>query len=883
MRKKKIILSALTLSMVFSMSTLTVQADNDYKPGYTIEKNTDFPNSDADYQVTFVYEDKDARDATKVELFGGFQFYQPSEVGEYDASGDNSSIPVYSPEQYKKGMFVAGNSITMEMEEVKEEVFKITLPLPGNQYYYDFNVYYEGSEKSIQIKDPINPAPGNANSGYDAGHSLLLVGNAENTAKGQEKIYPRTDGKNGQVEWVEYTAVDGSKQHLGVYKPYHYSPSKIYKTIYVSHGGGGNESEWMTIGSIPHIMDNLIAEGEMAEAIVVTMDNQHTFGGWNYDQIAKNLQECMIPYIESHYSVSKSADDRAFCGLSMGSMTTNQMVKMIPETFRYYGAFSGGSVDLDPTHYDVDKISGATYYLTAGCIDMAYNNKLGISSVDYMKMLDQLGIKYKFDLKMGAHDWYVWRDSYTTFAKDYLWDTNDELKPAGVTVEKNSSFKDVKDSAYQATFVYEDKDERDAVSVSVSGNLQFYKHDDVTDNFIKTGSAAGAQVYNVYEYQDGMFNTGYGLNGDSQSYDLTEVKEERFEITLPLPGNLYYYDYTVTYADGSTEKIQDPANRSEANPFNNHDSGHSLFYVGDENNTLKGQEKIYARTDDKTGSYSFVEYQAVDGTTQPLGIYLPHGYDSSKTYKTIYVSHGGGGNEAEWMGIGAVPNIMDNLIAEGKTAEAIVVTMDNTYFKWDYAKIAENLEKHIIPFVEKNYSVSKKVKDRALCGLSMGSMTTSTILQEYTDMFGYYGCFSGANMAATIKDADKLKNVVIYLTAGSVDMALKAPTDEGDVGNPGKTVGLAKTLDKLGVEYGMDVKDGAHDWGVWRAAYTTFVADYLWESEDENVKPQQPNEPQQPNKGNESVKTGDYTSITLFGSLLILSTGAYIYIKKYAK
>ena len=44
-----------------------------------------------------------------------------------------------------------------------------------------------------------------------------------------------------------------------------------------------------------------------------------------------------------------------------------------------------------------------------------------------------------------------------------------------------------------------------------------------------------------------MFNTGYGLNNDTAIYELTETKDERFEITLPLPGNLYYYDYTVTY------------------------------------------------------------------------------------------------------------------------------------------------------------------------------------------------------------------------------------------------------------------------------------------------------------------------------------------------
>jgi len=402
----------------------------------------------------------------------------------------------------------------------------------------------------------------------------------------------------------------------------------------------------------------------------------------------------------------------------------------------------------------------------------------------------------------------------------------------GVTVEKNSTGKS--DADYQATFVYEDTDERDAVDVTVSGNLQFYSYDDpAVQNFINTGDASKAKVYDVFNYKDGMFNTGYGLNGDSQSYKLTEVEDERFEVTLPVPGNLYYYDYTVTYADGSKVTIQDPANPSPKNKLNDHDSGHSLVYVGDENNTTKGQEKIYARKDQK-GTYSFTTYTATDGTKQPLGIYLPAGYDDSKVYKTIYISHGGGGNEAEWMGIGSVPNIMDNLMAEGEVSQAVVVTMDNTYFKWDYDTIAKNFKENIIPFVEKNYNVSMNVKDRALCGLSMGSMTTSTIMQSYTDLFSYYGCFSGANVGATVKDVDLLKDVTIYLTAGNVDMALMNNSYGQE--NDRTTNGLRNKLDQLGVNYTFDTKGGAHDWGVWRDELTTFTKDFLWDAQDLTLK-----------------------------------------------
>ena len=43
---------------------------------------------------------------------------------------------------------------------------------------------------------------------------------------------------------------------------------------------------------------------------------------------------------------------------------------------------------------------------------------------------------------------------------------------------------------------------------------------------------------------------------------------------------------------------------------------------------------------------------------------------------------------------------MDNLIAEGKTKEAILVMMNNSVYGWDFANIAKNCEEAIIPFIE---------------------------------------------------------------------------------------------------------------------------------------------------------------------------------------
>ena len=97
----------------------------------------------------------------------------------------------------------------------------------------------------------------------------------------------------------------------------------------------------------------------------------------------------------------------------------------------------------------------------------------------------------------------------------------------------------------------------------------------------------------------------------------------------------------------------------------------------------------------KTGTVTYQSYTDIDGTVQSAGIYLPAGYDRTKEYPLIIASHGGGGNECEWFTLGNLNHMMDNLIAQGRTREAIVVTPNNAVYQWafddwDFEKIAEN-------------------------------------------------------------------------------------------------------------------------------------------------------------------------------------------------
>lgn len=63
------------------------------------------------------------------------------------------------------------------------------------------------------------------------------------------------------------------------------------------------------------------------------------------------------------------------------------------------------------------------------------------------------------------------------------------------------------------------------------------------------------------------------------------------------------------------------------------------------------------------------------GTLRNCWVYTPPGYEENldKRYPVLYLLHGGGENETGWIWQGKINLIMDNLLAQGKCKEMLVV------------------------------------------------------------------------------------------------------------------------------------------------------------------------------------------------------------------
>src|SRR5687768_1610169 len=122
------------------------------------------------------------------------------------------------------------------------------------------------------------------------------------------------------------------------------------------------------------------------------------------------------------------------------------------------------------------------------------------------------------------------------------------------------------------------------------------------------------------------------------------------------------------------------------------------------------------------------------GTNRRAIIYTPPGFSGKQKYPVLYLLHGIGGDEKEWLN-GAKPQvILDNLYAKGKIKPMIVVMPNGRAMKDDraggnvfdtakvraFATFEKDLLNDLIPFIEKKYPVLKDRENRAIAGLSMG-------------------------------------------------------------------------------------------------------------------------------------------------------------------
>lgn len=231
-----------------------------------------------------------------------------------------------------------------------------------------------------------------------------------------------------------YSDVAGKERQASVLLPADYDPDKKYPVLYLLHGLWGSHKTWLNKDADIIIQNMRYFEGAPAMITVLPncavnaeeLDEEKDLPEIikGFDLTEKELTQCLMPYIESHYSVSTEKKDTAIAGNSMGGRNSLYTAFSNQDRFGYIGAFSTAKIIeserpsmMEPLLDDfIIDPEGGGFERILVCVGRQ-DNVCGNESYVTDKRLTEKGIDHIFYDMDGGHDDDVWQNALYNFLR----------------------------------------------------------------------------------------------------------------------------------------------------------------------------------------------------------------------------------------------------------------------------------------------------------------------------------------------------------------------------------------------------------------------------------------------------------------------------------
>ena len=597
----------------------------------------------------------------------------------------------------------------------------------------------------------------------------------------------RPDIPHGKVDSFTYNSKTvGAQRKSLIYLPPGYSKNKKYPVLYLLHGIGGDEYEWLHGGHPEMILDNLYAQGKVEPMIVVlpngrAMKDDRAIGNI-YDSVKQaafatfemDLLNDLIPYIQKHYPVYTDQLHRAIAGLSMGGGQSLNFGLGNLGKFAWIGAFSAAPNTKTPEELLPDPAAAKAklklLWISCGASDFLI--MFSKRTHDYLVKNDVPHIYY---IEPGVHEFKVWKDGLYMFSQ--------------------LIFKPVDTSTFSKYPV---------AGAPASTNIRSAKYPQILADHRVIFSVRAPEAHSV------QIDLG-------KKYDMVKDTSGTWTVTTDSIGEgFHYYSLIidgVAVADPSSETFYGMGRMA---------SGIEIPFAGG---------GYYAMRNVPHGDIRIEKYfSKVTNSWRQFYMYTPPGYDADATakYPVLYILHGGGEDERGWAMQGKTDMILDNLIAKGKAKPMLVVMPDANIGAGGFSpggiesslKMFESeMKEAIIPFVEKKFRTNDGPNNRALAGLSLGGLHTLYTGVNNTDMFGYLGVFSSGWILPMMSNFANDQYTFMKDNADKINRNLKvfwfSEGDKEDIAYKNGQIMLGK-LDELKIKHTYYEYPGGHTWPVWR-------------------------------------------------------------------
>ena len=204
----------------------------------------------------------------------------------------------------------------------------------------------------------------------------------------------------------------GYKVYYKVYTPNGYDKLSKLPTIYVTDG---HEYSDERLGSMIHVLNNLIHEKKIKPVIAVFIDPRSSpSGGTNRrgseytinKKFADFAADELVPKIDIDFRTEKSADSRAILGTSLGGLNSAYFGVYRSDVFRLIGIHSP-AFQANKQIYDLYTNAAKLplkIFMSTGTIYDTQSNALQMKSI-----FDSKGYEYNYIEVPEGHSWGNWR------------------------------------------------------------------------------------------------------------------------------------------------------------------------------------------------------------------------------------------------------------------------------------------------------------------------------------------------------------------------------------------------------------------------------------------------------------------------------------------